>query len=275
MENFNYKNIGALIKIYRKEKKFTQQQLADLIGKTESSIRKYEKGLIEIPNSVLMQLADALDVPIARLLGLSENIKRYREIYNISQEELANRTNLSIDAITKYENGAEEPDINTSIKLSNGLNTDVLTLTGLDELIPWKNANKHFYKNFINDKPMLKAIEIVKEDFNNFNYEEFKNLSEKEMEKVFNDLSTVNPINILRFFYNDILDETSRHILDDFNKYITAYYKELIEDIILNKYKPLIDIIDIQNEINSNIKSQVKKSEGLLSSVKNNNNEIN
>ena len=39
--------IGMNIKKYRKGK-FTQQELADKIGKTESSIRKYEKGLVTI-----------------------------------------------------------------------------------------------------------------------------------------------------------------------------------------------------------------------------------
>lgn len=41
-------NIGANIKKYRKEKGLTQQQLADLIGKSTIGVRKYEANDIKI-----------------------------------------------------------------------------------------------------------------------------------------------------------------------------------------------------------------------------------
>ena len=41
------KKIGENISTYRKAKKFTQKQLADLIDKAESSVQKYEKGETE------------------------------------------------------------------------------------------------------------------------------------------------------------------------------------------------------------------------------------
>lgn len=63
--------IGMNIKKYRKGK-FTQQELADKIGKTESSIRKYEKGLVTIPLDVLNRIASALEVKVADLMGISD-----------------------------------------------------------------------------------------------------------------------------------------------------------------------------------------------------------
>lgn len=63
--------IGMNIKKYRKGK-FTQQELADKIGKTESSIRKYEKGLVTIPLDVLNRIATALEVKVADLMGISD-----------------------------------------------------------------------------------------------------------------------------------------------------------------------------------------------------------
>lgn len=63
--------IGMNIKKYRKGK-FTQQELADKIGKTESSIRKYEKGLVTIPLDVLNKIATALEVKVADLMGISD-----------------------------------------------------------------------------------------------------------------------------------------------------------------------------------------------------------
>lgn len=67
--------IGMNIKKYRKGK-FTQQELADKIGKTESSIRKYEKGLVTIPLDVLNRIASALEVKVADLMGLSDYMNR-------------------------------------------------------------------------------------------------------------------------------------------------------------------------------------------------------
>lgn len=64
--------IGHRIKECRKAKKMTQQQLAQIIGKTESSIRKYEKGVIETPLSVLKEIANALDVPYINLISDSD-----------------------------------------------------------------------------------------------------------------------------------------------------------------------------------------------------------
>lgn len=48
-----------------------QKELAELIGYTESSISKYEQGLVDIPNTVIGLIARALDVTPVDLLGES------------------------------------------------------------------------------------------------------------------------------------------------------------------------------------------------------------
>lgn len=60
--------IGKNIKKLRKEKKLTQKQLGSLIGKTESSIQKYESGVTEIPRSVLEKIAAVLCVHVIDIL---------------------------------------------------------------------------------------------------------------------------------------------------------------------------------------------------------------
>jgi len=62
--------IGKNIKMQRKNKKLTQQELAERIGRTESSIRKYEKGLVQIPIDLLEQIASILEVSPFELMGL-------------------------------------------------------------------------------------------------------------------------------------------------------------------------------------------------------------
>ena len=64
----DYVEIGKNIKRFRKGK-MTQRELAREIGKTESSIRKYEKGLVEIPLRVIHDIADVLNVDMLYLLG--------------------------------------------------------------------------------------------------------------------------------------------------------------------------------------------------------------
>ena len=65
-------DVGARIKEKRKEKKLTQAQLADAIDKTESSIRKYEKNLVEIPCEVMEKIAIALGTTVSYLDGIDE-----------------------------------------------------------------------------------------------------------------------------------------------------------------------------------------------------------
>lgn len=65
----NSVEIGKNIRIQRKNKNLTQQELAERIGRTESSIRKYEKGLVQIPINVLEQIASVLEVSPYELMG--------------------------------------------------------------------------------------------------------------------------------------------------------------------------------------------------------------
>ena len=77
--------IGKTIKEYRKGK-MTQQQLADLIGKTESSIRKYEKGLVTIPLDVLEKIASVFGITAVQLIGNDYFDKTRPDMANQSKE---------------------------------------------------------------------------------------------------------------------------------------------------------------------------------------------
>lgn len=61
--------IGEKIRSYRKLRGLTQKELAQKINKTESSVRKYEKGLIDIPLNVLESIAKALDTKTFAIIG--------------------------------------------------------------------------------------------------------------------------------------------------------------------------------------------------------------
>lgn len=71
------KEIGQNIKKYRRKRSMSQQKLANIIGKTESSIRKYEKGLVTIPLNVLEKIASALNTYPYELIGPEYYDKKY------------------------------------------------------------------------------------------------------------------------------------------------------------------------------------------------------
>lgn len=63
--------LAQRMKQLRKEKKITQEQLAEKIGMERSSVGKYETGTIPSPE-ILSAMSDYFDVSIDYLLGKSE-----------------------------------------------------------------------------------------------------------------------------------------------------------------------------------------------------------
>lgn len=68
MDGMNAKKIGAMIASLRKERKLTQQELADLLGVTNKAVSKWERGDGCPDISLMTALADALGVTADELL---------------------------------------------------------------------------------------------------------------------------------------------------------------------------------------------------------------
>lgn len=66
-------NTGENIKKYRKEKKVTQKQLAEKIGKNIRTVQKYESGEIEVPLESLFKISEALDIPLKSITQIDNN----------------------------------------------------------------------------------------------------------------------------------------------------------------------------------------------------------
>lgn len=62
-------SVAANIRKHRQRRGFTQERLAALVGKNRVTITKYELGQIDIPLSVLQQIAKGLKVPLRTLLA--------------------------------------------------------------------------------------------------------------------------------------------------------------------------------------------------------------
>ena len=64
---------------------------------------------------------------------ISMNLKRLRKIYQYTQENIAEKINVSRQSIAKWENGESTPDIDTLIKLSKLYNVTLDNLVNHSE----------------------------------------------------------------------------------------------------------------------------------------------
>lgn len=95
--NESAKTMGENIKRLRKEKKLTQTALGQLIGKSESTIRKYEAGTVQPSWDIISTLSDVLNVEFIELtnkLYSSED-----EMYQDTIERIENERFSDIDNI--------------------------------------------------------------------------------------------------------------------------------------------------------------------------------
>lgn len=83
MDNWDNTLIGTRIKNLRKNKGYTQQELADIIGKSLRTLQKYETGEIEISIAVVNQLAKELDTTPTFILGYDTEIKPIRTLADV------------------------------------------------------------------------------------------------------------------------------------------------------------------------------------------------
>lgn len=76
----------------RKLKGLTQQDLAKLSGITQQSISKYERGIRSPESESLKKLALALEVSADDLLGITEEVKKFKEIQKMLAFNLLGKT---------------------------------------------------------------------------------------------------------------------------------------------------------------------------------------
>ena len=86
-----FNTFGETLTFYRKQKGYTQQQIADILGINRTTYTKYETSVTEPSIEMLQHLAKLLDVDFNALLGMT---MRKKEVHDdktemISDEELA------------------------------------------------------------------------------------------------------------------------------------------------------------------------------------------
>ena len=71
----NLDKIGKLISVLRKQKGLTQVQLGDMLGISDKSVSKWERGINAPDISLLNPLSDILDISVTELLNGEKNEK--------------------------------------------------------------------------------------------------------------------------------------------------------------------------------------------------------
>ena len=105
-------------------------------------------------------------------MNIGTNILKLRKRYNLSQEELAIKVNVTRQTISNWELETSSPDLSQAIKLSTVFNISISDLIGNIEEVKYGNFKEVFEK----------ALEIQKEDVSVSTYNVWlKTLKYKEL----------------------------------------------------------------------------------------------
>ena len=96
----NQEKIGGFISKKRKEKKLTQEQLAEKLNVSKNAVSKWERGICLMDMSLLKPLSETLDVSVNELLN-GEEIKK-EELKEKTDEVLNNTIDYSNKKLKKF-----------------------------------------------------------------------------------------------------------------------------------------------------------------------------
>lgn len=152
------KQMGMRIKQAREKKGLTQDDLADKLKLTRTSVSNYESGRALPPSDVLRALACILDVSTDYLLGIGEEnkfededenyahedighaIKEERLRNGLTQKELAEMVGVSQSEISKFERGLAPIPLKIAEKIADAFGMSYPTFLNeyglFDEYIP-------------------------------------------------------------------------------------------------------------------------------------------
>lgn len=135
---------GEAIRKWRKQKNLTQAQLAKRIGKSASSVTKYEAGESRIPFEVLQRIADVLDVTLSDLGGerfgeeADEIISLARGLFN----------SAGYDLLEPWEHGEES--YRSLYKVQGRGQSFYLTLMAISSIT---NKTSQYFRFLLNELP--------------------------------------------------------------------------------------------------------------------------
>ena len=123
--------LGTTIRDFRKQRGFTLQVLSDHLGVSCSFLSAVERGVKKPSVAMVKKLSDALNISPTYLFGIGtekvygEKISFIRRGRSLTIEELSELSGISPESIQAYEEGTEEPDLETLDRLGEALSVTV------------------------------------------------------------------------------------------------------------------------------------------------------
>ena len=133
--------IGMRIKQLRKQHSLSQEEFANKIGVSQTTVTAWETGKAEPASSIIVKIANyfnvttdfILDVKTSELpFVLGSKIKQLRRSRNLNQSEFGKILNVSQQAVTAWETNKRIPGADTLLFLANYFNVSVDELLGRD-----------------------------------------------------------------------------------------------------------------------------------------------
>lgn len=119
-------NLNSNIHRYRKERKLTQEQLAEAMGVTVGAVSKWENGLSSPDIMMVAELADFFEISVDVLLGyqwekrsMGGAAERIREL--VRQKNYQEAKTESLKALQKYPNSFEVVHVSAMMEYSYGI----------------------------------------------------------------------------------------------------------------------------------------------------------
>lgn len=166
--------IGEIIKKARKEKKLTQKELGDLLGRTQRTIQAYEKDEVIPPLNILDKISNILDISMSNLINgktldeKKENIEKIPSYDEFDLEKFA--LNLNIDYSKIDEKSKEE--IKEVYDATSDIYKTMLGLTETDKYI-------YSFNEYIHGKaPLFKILSVYQ--IENLYKKKIKDLKDRE-----------------------------------------------------------------------------------------------
>lgn len=151
------------LKSKREDLGMTYDDLAARTGLNKSTIHRYEQGVIKSMSlDNYLKLADALYINEnlnneGYYMGnFGENLKRYRELNNLKQIDVAEKLSVAKPTVCNWENNNRFPDRDMLINISKTLNVSIDELLGLESNIP-----NEIYQELILNKEIIENKEDI------------------------------------------------------------------------------------------------------------------
>lgn len=122
-------SLGKTVRDFRKQRGITLQVLSDQLGVSSSYLSAIERDMKKPSVAMVKKLSDLLNISPTYLFGAEkvygEKIQFIRRGRSLSIEELSELSGVPPEQIEDYENGNEEPDLETLDRLAEALNVTI------------------------------------------------------------------------------------------------------------------------------------------------------